>query len=89
MSSGAAIGNDEVFGDSGGIAHYLGRDCLYAGAGLTNSAAIVSGDVARHAANAIIGMPIIALAACLATSPETIAALFVKPAPAYKQSLPK
>ncbi len=55
VSSGAAIGNDEVFGDSGGIAHYLGRDCLYAGAGLTNSAAIVSGDVARHAANAIIG----------------------------------
>ncbi len=55
VSSGAAIGNDEVFGDSGGIAHYLGRDCLYSGAGLTNSAAIVSGDVARHAANAIIG----------------------------------
>ena len=49
------IGTDEVLGDSGGIAHYLGRDCLYAGAGLTNSAAIVSGDVARHAANAIIG----------------------------------
>mgnify|MGYP001250723268 CR=1 FL=1 len=49
------LGNDEVFGDSGGIAHYLGRDCLYAGAGLTNSAAIVSGDVARNAANAIIG----------------------------------
>ena len=55
VSAGAAIGNDEVFGDSGGIAHYLGRDCLYSGAGLTNSAAIVSGDVARHAANAIIG----------------------------------
>ena len=36
-------------------AHYLGQDCLYSGAGLTNSAAIVSGDVARHAANAIIG----------------------------------
>jgi hypothetical protein len=28
---------------------------LYSGAGLTNSSAIVSGDVARHAANAIIG----------------------------------
>ncbi len=49
------LGTDEVLGDSGGIAHYLGRDCLYAGAGLTNSAAIVAGDVARHAANAIIG----------------------------------
>jgi hypothetical protein len=49
------LGTDEVLGDSGGIAHYLGRDCLYAGAGLTNSAAIVAGDVARHAANAIVG----------------------------------
>ena len=28
---------------------------MYSGAGLTNSSAIVSGDVARHAANAIIG----------------------------------
>ena len=54
-SAGAGLGTDESFGDSGGIGHYLGRDCLYAGAGLTNSAAIVSGDVARHAANAIIG----------------------------------
>ncbi|MEC6996940.1 MAG: autotransporter outer membrane beta-barrel domain-containing protein [Pseudomonadota bacterium] len=33
---------------------YLGQDCLYSGAGLTNSSAIVSGDVARNAANAII-----------------------------------
>ncbi len=33
---------------------YLGQDCLYSGAGLTNSSAIVSGDVARSAANAII-----------------------------------
>lgn len=55
LSSGNSLGTDEVLGDSGGIAHYLGRDCLYAGAGLTNSAAIVSGDVARSAANAIIG----------------------------------
>jgi hypothetical protein len=33
---------------------YLGQDCLYSGAGLTNSSAIVSGDVARSAANAIV-----------------------------------
>ncbi|MDC3024621.1 autotransporter outer membrane beta-barrel domain-containing protein [Alphaproteobacteria bacterium] len=33
---------------------YVGQDCLYSGAGLTNSSAIVSGDVARSAANAII-----------------------------------
>ena len=33
---------------------YTGQDCLYSGAGLTNSSAIVSGDVARSAANAIV-----------------------------------
>ena len=48
------LGTDEVLGDSGGIKHYLGRDCLYSGAGLTNSAAIVSGDVARNAVNSIV-----------------------------------
>ena len=48
------LGTDESIGDSAGINAYLGRDCLYAGAGLTNSSAIVSGDVARSAANAII-----------------------------------
>ena len=39
---------------TGGGGTYLGQDCLYSGAGLTNSSAIVSGDVARNAANAII-----------------------------------
>ena len=33
---------------------YVGQDCLYSGGGLTNSSAIVSGDVARSAANAIV-----------------------------------
>ena len=53
----ATLGTDEVFntvGGSTGINAYVGRDCLYAGAGLTNSSAIVAGDVARSAANAII-----------------------------------
>lgn len=48
------LGTDEVGGNSTGIKHYLGRDCLYSGAGLTNSAAIVSGDVARNAVNSIV-----------------------------------
>ena len=35
--------------------NYVGRDCLYAGAGKTNGPAVVAGDVARNAVNAIIG----------------------------------
>jgi hypothetical protein len=34
---------------------YTGLDCAYAGAGRTNSSAIVGGDIARLAANAVIG----------------------------------
>jgi hypothetical protein len=33
----------------------VGRDCLYAGAGKTNGTAVVAGDVARNAVNAIVG----------------------------------
>ncbi len=39
---------------TGGGGIYVGQNCIYAGAGLTNSSAIVSGDVARSAANAIV-----------------------------------
>ena len=35
--------------------NYVGRDCLYAGAGKTNGTAVVAGDVARNAVNAIVG----------------------------------
>jgi len=35
--------------------NYVGRDCLYAGAGKTNGTAVVAGDVARNAINTIIG----------------------------------
>jgi hypothetical protein len=38
-----------------GIVAYSGLDCVYSGGGRTNSVAIVSGDVARNAANAIVG----------------------------------
>lgn len=34
---------------------YTGNDCVYAGAGRTNSSAIVGGEIARAAANSIIG----------------------------------
>ena len=40
--------------NSTGAGTYVGQDCLYSGAGLTNSSTIVSGDVARQAANAIV-----------------------------------
>jgi hypothetical protein len=53
---------DEAFVDGSngvamgyGIVHYAGRDCVYSGGGRTNSVAIVSGDVARNAANVIVG----------------------------------
>ena len=39
---------------TGGGGTYVGMNCIYSGAGLTNSSAIVSGDVARSAANAIV-----------------------------------
>ena len=34
---------------------YVGLDCVYSGAGRTNSSAIVGGEIARAAANAVIG----------------------------------
>ena len=33
----------------------VGLDCVYAGAGRTNSSAIVGGEIARAAANAVVG----------------------------------
>jgi hypothetical protein len=36
-------------------AAYVGNDCIYAGAGDTNGTAVVAGDVARLAINAIVG----------------------------------
>ena len=50
-SASGIASNHNATGEGG---TYLGQDCLYSGAGLTNSSAIVSGDVARSAANAIV-----------------------------------
>ena len=45
-------GTDRAF-DAYGV--YAGLDCAYAGGGRTNSSAIVGGEIARSAANAVIG----------------------------------
>ncbi len=50
----AVSGTSSSANSTGEGGTYVGQDCLYSGAGLTNSSAIVSGDVARSAANAII-----------------------------------
>jgi hypothetical protein len=51
-TSASGVASDVNSTGEGGT--YVGQDCLYSGAGLTNSSAIVSGDVARSAANAIV-----------------------------------
>ena len=58
---------------TGGINTYLGRGCLYGGAGLTNSAAIVSGDVARSATNAIVSAVTSRINAAVAQNADTAA----------------
>ena len=40
---------------SSGYGVYVGLDCVYSGAGRTNSSAIVGGEIARAAANAVVG----------------------------------
>jgi len=52
---------------------YAGTDCAYAGAGKTNSSAIVGGDIARSAANAIIGAVSGRLSAALSMNTDTAA----------------
>ena len=42
-------------GKTGAYGVYVGLDCVYAGAGRTNSSAIVGGEIARAAANAVVG----------------------------------
>jgi hypothetical protein len=59
--------------DNTGINTYLGRGCLYGGAGLTNSAAIVSGDVARSAANAIVSAVTSRINGAMAQNADTAA----------------
>ena len=56
-AAGTALGNDMaayLIGSDYGEA-YVGNDCLYAGSADTNGTAVVAGDVARLAVNAIVG----------------------------------
>ena len=52
---------------------YAGLDCAYAGAGRTNSSAIVGGDLARMAANAVIGAVSGRLSAAMSNNSDTAA----------------
>jgi hypothetical protein len=52
---------------------YTGTDCIYAGGGRTNSSAIVAGEIARSAANAIIGAVNSRLSSALAMNNNTAA----------------
>jgi hypothetical protein len=47
------IHNDYLI--QGTVGAYVGNDCIYSGAGDTNGTAVVAGDVARLAINAIVG----------------------------------
>ena len=59
-------------GDSGyGV--YVGQDCVYAGAGRTNSSAIVGGEIARAAANAVVGAVTNRLSTAMAMNNDTAA----------------
>ena len=55
--SGAQISGQYLIGgpNAGHQEAYVGNDCLYAGAADTNGTAVVAGDVARVAVNAIVG----------------------------------
>jgi hypothetical protein len=55
--SGAQISGQYLIGgpNDGHAAAYVGNDCIYSGAGDTNGTAVVAGDVARLAVNAIVG----------------------------------
>ena len=52
---------------------YAGLDCAYGGAGRTNSSAIVGGEIARSAANAVIGAVNGRLSSAMAMNADTAA----------------
>ena len=52
---------------------YVGLDCVYSGAGRTNSSAIVGGEIARAAANAVIGAVSQRLSAAMSMNSDTAA----------------
>ena len=52
---------------------YTGLDCAYAGGGRTNSSAIVGGEIARSAANAVVGAVAGRLSAAMTMNSDTAA----------------
>ncbi len=52
---------------------YVGLDCVYSGAGRTNSSAIVGGEIARAAANAVIGAVSERLSSAMSMNSDTAA----------------
>ena len=52
---------------------YTGLDCVYSGGGRTNSSAIVGGEIARSAANAVIGAVSGRLSAAMSMNSDTAA----------------
>ena len=63
----------ELTGVIGAYGVYSGLDCAYAGAGRTNSSAIVGGDIARLAANAVVGAVTGRLSAAMDNNADTAA----------------
>ncbi len=63
-------GTDRAF-DAYGV--YAGLDCAYAGGGRTNSSAIVGGEIARSAANAVVGAVSGRLSAAMTMNSDTAA----------------
>ena len=52
---------------------YTGLDCVYSGGGRTNSSAIVGGEIARSAANAVVGAVSGRLSAAMTMNSDTAA----------------
>ena len=82
LGYGSQLGNSYISAYAGqgapgdaniGQGSYSGINCVYAGAGRTNSSAIVSGDVARVAANAIVGSVTSRIMSAMAQGQDTAA----------------
>ncbi len=68
-----AASGDFVTQGTGDYGVYTGLNCAYAGGGRTNSSAIVGGDIARMAANSVIGAVSGRLSAAMSHSSDTAA----------------
>ena len=67
------IENTALMGDFSNYGVYTGLDCAYGGGGRTNSSAIVGGEIARSAANAVVGAVSGRLSAAMSMNSDTAA----------------